>query len=287
MEHPQEPSAPPVHATATPTDWRGEAKAILWLLAAVFAFQSSIARAFYIPSESMMPGLIKGDHLVASKYAYGWSWASPPLHVLPPFGGRLLGRMPQRGDVVIVSRPDRPEDLIKRVIGLPGDTVRLSQGQLYLNARPVIRERRGTTLIPVDSNIPCLEGGGRFRVTGADGRPYCRLPLVRKTLPGGRSYDTIDLGYSPGDDFGPVKVPPRHVFLMGDNRDDSADSRVALEENGLGGAVPWENLAGRAEFITYSDDGTSTWLNPVSWVRALRGGRAGTSLRPREGAAAR
>jgi signal peptidase I len=283
MEHPQEPSAPPVRAAATKTRWWAEAKAILWLLAAVFAFQSSIAKAFYIPSESMMPGLIKGDHLVVSKYAYGWSWASPPLHVLPPFGGRLFGRMPQRGDVVIVSRPDRAEDLIKRVIGLPGDTIRLSKGQLYLNARPVIRERRGTTLIPVDSNIPCLEEGGRFRVTGADGRPYCRLPLVRETLPGGRSYDTIDLGYSPGDDFGPVTVPARHVFLMGDNRDDSADSRVAVEENGLGGAVPWENLAGRAEFLTYSDDGTSTWLNPVSWVTALRGGRAGTSLRPSKG----
>jgi signal peptidase I len=266
------------------TGWRADARSLLWLLAAVFAFQGSIAKAFYIPSESMMPGLLKGDHLVVSKYAYGWSWASPPFHLLPPFPGRLLGRMPERGDVVVVSRPDRPEDLIKRVIGLPGDTIRLSHGRLYLNGSPVRRERRGTTLIAVDPNIPCLEAGGRFRVVGADGRSWCRMPLVRETLPGSRGYDTIDLGPSPGDDFGPVTVPARHVFLMGDNRDDSADSRFSVAENGLGGAVPLEDLQGRAEFLTYSDDGTSRWMNPLSWARALRGGRAGASLRPRSAA---
>jgi len=260
--------------------WRAEAKGALWLLAGVFAFQSSIAKAFYIPSESMMPGLIKGDHLVVSKYAYGWSWASPPFHILPHFERRLLGRMPERGDVVIVSRPDKAEDLIKRVIGLPGDTVEVSGGRVLLNGRPLKRERNGTSAFPVGPNLACLDRGGSFKVVGADGRTYCRLPLVRETLPGGRSYDTIEQGPSPGDDYGPVVIPAGKVFVMGDNRDNSADSRFSTDDGGLGGPVPLENLGGRAEFVTYSVDGTSTWLNPLSWAAALRAGRAGTSLRP-------
>ena len=105
-----------------------------------------------------------------------------------------------------------------------------------------------------------------------------------QTLPNGVTYDTIDLGRSPGDDYGPIRVPAGHLFLMGDNRDRSADSRfpAGMPENGLGGPVPWENIGGRAEFITFSLDGTTKLLNPVSWFEALRGGRAGSSLRPQE-----
>jgi len=276
-----EPASPPAETRESKgaAVWR-EIKGLLWVLVAVLAFHSFAAKPFYIPSESMMPVLLKGDRLVVSKYPFGWSWVSASFHILPHWEGRLLGKMPRRGDIVIVTPPGQSDDYIKRVIGLPGDTVEVRGGRLILNGRPVRSERRPPTLIPVDANVPCgLEFSG-FLVR-MDGRQYCRLPIVRETLPGGPTYDTIDLGESMGDDFGPVKVPADHLFLMGDNRDRSADSRFSLgpPENGLGGPVPWENIGGRAEFITFSLDGTTKLFNPVSWFEALRGGRAGQSLR--------
>ena len=260
--------------------WR-EIKGLFWVLLAVLAFHSFVAKPFYIPSESMMPVLLKGDRLVVSKYPYGWSWVSPSFHVLPHWNGRFLGKMPKRGDIVIVTPPGQSDDYIKRVIGLPGDTVEVRAGRLVLNGQPVASQVRPPAMIPVDPNAPCgLEFAGS-RVMSDDGTAYCRLPIVRETLPGGPSYDTIDLGPSQGDNFGPITVPPAHLFLMGDNRDRSADSRFGLgpPENGLGGPVPWENIGGRAEFITFSLDGTTKLFNPISWFEALRGGRAGDSLR--------
>jgi signal peptidase I len=259
--------------------WR-EIKGLLWVLIAVLVFHSLVAKPFYIPSESMMPGLLKGDRLVVSKYPYGWSWVSPSFHVFPHWDGRMLGKLPKRGDVVIVTPPGQSDDYIKRVIGLPGDTLEVRRGRLILNGRPVRSQVRPPAFIPIDPNVPCnLEFEGSIVRNG--GSEYCRVPIVRETLPGGPSYDTIDLGASPGDDYGPVTVPADHVFLMGDNRDRSADSRFGLgpPENGLGGPVPWENIGGRAEFITFSLDGTTQLVNPVTWFSALRGGRAGHSLR--------
>ena len=268
------------------TDWWAEAKGMVWLLLAVLAFHSLIAKPFYIPSESMMPTLIKGDRLVVTKYPYGWSYVSPSFHVLPFVKGRLFGKLPERGDVVIAKPPQADSDYIKRVVGLPGDRIEVRRGILILNGVPVKREERGEAMIPIDANVPCLTDGEiDHAVVTPEGKRFCALPLVRETLPNGRSYDTIDLGphASQGDDYGPVVVPAGHVFLMGDNRDESADSRYSLLESGLGGPLPIENLGGRAEFITFSLDGTSQWFNPISWITALRGGRAGTSLHPTKG----
>ena len=220
------------------TDWWGEAKGIFWLILAVLGFHSLVAKPFYIPSESMMPGLLVGDRLVVTKYPYGYSFVTPTFHLLPYIKGRLFGSLPQRGDVVIVSPPNSETDYIKRVVGLPGDTIMVRAGVLWLNGQPVPRVSMGDRLVPVDANTMCDQNNYRNSlVQGSDGKPYCRLPIFRETLPGGRSYDTIDLGPSQGDFFGPITVPANHVFLMGDNRDNSADSRFPLEEQGLGGPV--------------------------------------------------
>ena len=276
--------APPPATPSKPAEnavWR-EIKGLAWVLLAVLAFHSFIAKPFYIPSESMMPGLLKGDRLVVSKYAYGWSWVSPSFHILPHWSGRLFGSLPARGDVVIVTPPGQSDDYIKRVIGLPGDTIEVRGGRLMINGQPVKSVARPPAMVPLDPNAPCgLDQFPGNLVELADGRRFCRLPMVRETLPDGPSYDTIDLGQSPGDDYSPVTVPADHVFLMGDNRDRSADSRFALgvPDNGLGGPVPWENIGGRAEFLTFSLDGSASWYNPISWIRSLRSGRAGSSLR--------
>ena len=275
------PTPPAVEAAPKPAKggWWREIRGLAFILAGVVAVHSAVAKPFYIPSESMMPGLLVGDRLVVAKYPYGWSWASASFHVLPQIPGRVWGALPERGDVVIAVQPTTGEDLIKRVIGLPGDTIAVAGGIVYLNGRPIPRQARPPAMIPIDANTKCDFGGfGDFRVTGADGRPYCRLPIFRETLPNGRAYDTIDLGRSVGDDYPQIIVPAGHVFLMGDNRDDSADSRFPLSERGLGGPVPLENLGGRAELITFSLDGSSSYWNPISWFTALRGGRAGTSL---------
>jgi signal peptidase I len=287
------PSVPPIVPPARKitakqqgTDWWAEARGVFWLVLAVLAFHSFIAKPFYIPSESMMPTLIKGDRLVVSKFPYGWSYVSPSFHVFPFMHGRLLGHMPARGDIVIVKPSFAESDYIKRVIGLPGDTLEVRDGQVWLNNKPVPKIEEAPMRIPVDANVPCDEDRlpGR-RASGPDGKLYCVLPRFRETLPNGVSYDTLDLGYSPVDDYGPIKIPAAHFFLMGDNRDQSADSRVPAEAAGLGGPVPWEDIGGRAEFITFSLDGTSELWNPISWLTALRGGRAGTSLHPAHSAA--
>lgn len=282
-------TAPTPSPARKQTNWLAEIRNILGLILLVIGLHSLIAKPFYIPSESMMPGLRVGDRLIVSKYPYGWSYASVTFHLLPFMKGRLFGRLPERGDVVILTPPDRSEDLIKRAIGLPGDTIQLIGGRLWLNGKPVKTQDMGYRLMPIDGNFHCdahdpdperaFWGFASARVTGKDGKAYCRLHVLRETLPGGRAWDTLDFGRSDEDDFGPYIVPAGHIFLMGDNRDNSADSRVPLALHGLGGAVPFETIGGRAEFITFSLNGNATW-NPLTWFSDFRDNRAGTTLRP-------
>lgn len=276
-----------------------EIRAMTWVLLGVLVFHSFVAKPFYIPSESMMPAMLEGDRLLVSKYPYGYSHVSPTIPnpaaivrnivgdgpvepwniTLPRMEGRLFGSLPERGDIVIVTPPGRDEDWIKRVIGLPGDTVSMVDGRLVINGTAIAAERRPPAMIPVDANAPC--GVFQFpghRVEGEEGRLYCRLPIVRETLPNGVTYDTIDLEQrEDSDNFGPITVPDGHLWLMGDNRDRSADSRFSLAAGGLGGPVPIENIGGRAELITFSLDGSAS-LNPLTWWSSLREGRSWVSL---------
>ncbi|WP_298337723.1 signal peptidase I [uncultured Erythrobacter sp.] len=265
-------------------NWFAELRGLALMLLAVLAFHSLVAKPFYIPSTSMMPGLHVGDRLVVSKYPYGWSWASASFHLLPRGEWRVFGSTPEYGDVVIPVHPIRDEDYIKRVIALPGDTIEVDEGRVILNGTPIKREVVPPVRIPFEPELlcngsPCLSSFDSYRVREADGSIFFEPPTYRETLPNGASYLIIDHRNQPNDNFGPYIIPENNVFVMGDNRDESADSRAAAEMSGLGGGIPLENIGGRAEFITFSLDGSATW-NPLSWFSAMRGDRAWTTLRP-------
>ncbi|KPF58443.1 signal peptidase I [alpha proteobacterium AAP81b] len=256
-------------ALKKPVNWAYELWQLFLLVLAVLGVHSFIAKPFYIPSGSMLPTLLVGDRLIVSKFPYGYSYLSPSLDVLPEMPGRLFGRLPARGDIAVVKSPIAKEDWIKRVIGLPGDTVQMKDGQLWLNGKAVPRQRVADTIMAVSPGSECSSPvDGQYRDVDAGGQPICRLPTWRETLPGGRSYLTLDLGDWPKDNTPPVVVPEGHVFLMGDNRDNSEDSRFDPLEGGLG-VLPIEHLVGRAEFITHSLDGSASW-NPLTWPGALR-----------------
>ncbi len=256
-----------------PTNWASEVWQLFLLLLAVLGVHSLLAKPFYIPSGSMLPTLFIGDRLIVSKFPYGYSYLSPSFNVLPEMSGRVFGSLPDHGDIVVLKSPRTKDDWIKRVIGLPGDTVQMKDGVLWLNGKPVSKVAEAPIEIPVSANSDCTSPiDQQYRVTNAQGTLVCRYPRFRETLPNGRSYDVLDLADTPQDNTEPVLIPEGHVFVMGDNRDNSEDSRFDPLVGGIG-LLPVENLVGRAEFTTFSLDG-STSFNPLSWFGAFRGNRA-------------
>ena len=241
-----------------------------------WVIRSFIAAPFHIPSGSMLPSLYIGDYLLVAKWPYGYNRHSFPFG-FPSFEGRLLGGTPKRGDVVVFRHPTDDADLIKRVIGLPGDSVEVRGGTLILNGRPLPREAIPPFAMPVSANSPCkvVPPATPMVRAGADGGQTCLFPAYRETLPGGPAYTVLDQVDVPrADDFPAVKVPAGHVFLMGDNRDDSLDSRYAPTEGGVG-FVPLDRLVGRALVTFWSTDGAASYVKPWTWFTSLRGGRIG------------
>jgi signal peptidase I len=255
---------------------------LLKLALVAWLFRSLVVASFVIPSESMLPRLFIGDYLFVSKWNYGYSrWSFP--WGFPPVPGKVLGRVPARGDVVVFRSPDAPpgdtdpehadHDVIKRVIGRPGDTIQVRAGQLILNGVAVPKQRIADFVLPLTPNYT-TRNCGEERVEVLDGERVCRFRRYLETLPGGRSYQVLDLGNFPDrDETQLYTVPAGHVFLMGDNRDNSLDSRFAAP--GGMGLIPVDRIEGRALVTFFSTDGSAEWLKPWTWVSAARGGRIG------------
>ncbi len=245
---------------------------LLKLVTVVVIFRSFILSPFTIPSESMLPRLVDGDYLLASKWSYGYSKYSLPFNI-PLIPGRILASQPERGDIAIFKAPPLNDiDYIKRVIGLPGDTVQMKGGVLYLNGKAVKKEKVSDFIIAQSPNTDCA--AAEFAAT-ENGKPVCRYPRYRETLPNGRSYFVLDLGQTPQDDTAPVIVPEDHLFMMGDNRDNSLDSRFPAQAGGGIGLVPEQNLVGKATVMMWSTDGSAEWLKPWTWFTAARWDRIG------------
>ncbi len=269
------PQAAPPPKGGAATEPRSETRETLTflikLILIVLIFRSFIFSPFSIPSESMLPRLLIGDYLFISKWNYGYSRHSLPLSV-PLIPGRILARDPARGDVVVFKAPPTAaQDYIKRVIGLPGDTIQMRRGQLILNGVAIPKQRVADFIVPVSPNYACSV---EFHDVDASGKPICRYHRFRETLPGGRSYQVLDLAQTVADDTGVYTIPAGHAFMMGDNRDNSEDSRFPAIEGGIG-FVPLENIEGKAVVGFFSTDGSASWLLPWTWFTAARWSRIG------------
>jgi signal peptidase I len=252
----------------------GFLKFVAGVLLLAWAFRSFVFAPFSISSGSMLPALYIGDYVLVAKWPYGYSRYSFPFGI-PSFDGRVVADLPERGDIVIFRPPGAEIDFVKRVIGLPGDTVEVRGGMLLLNGRPIVREAEGMAEVPISRNSPCRVVAGASPQVA---RGSCLYPAYRETLAGGRSWLVLDQVETPrADDVPPTRVPQGHLYLMGDNRDDSLDSRFVRAEGGIG-FVPLENVIGRATMVFWSTDGTAHYLLPWTWFGALRVDRLGSGF---------
>ena len=246
-------------------------KTIFWALMIAGVFRTLFFQPFWIPSGSMKETLLIGDFLFVNKMAYGYSYASCPSLMLPGVGieidakdvcgvfdgdnERLFGSEPERGDVVVFRHPVSGRDYIKRLIGLPGDKVQIRNGVISLNGTPVEVEDAGTF-----EEVMAPQGPQQLRPRCENGPVGQGATCVKsrqiETLPNGVSYPTLNITNQQSDNTGVYTVPEGHYFFMGDNRDNSADSRLAQRAGGVG-FVPFENLIGRADRIMFSSAGRS------------------------------
>lgn len=230
-------------------------KTVVYALLIAGLFRTLFFQPFWIPSESMKDTLLIGDFVFVNKMAYGYSRYSCPF-ALCPISGRILGHAPERGDVVVFRHPVNGSDFVKRLIGLPGDTIQVKEGLLYINGAAAPQVPAGTFdelmepqgpmgNLPRCENAPVGEGG------------TCTRTRSRETLPNGVVHDVLNIeNNGPADNTDIFTVPPDQYFFMGDNRDNSMDSRFAQSAGGVG-FVPAENLIGRADRIIFSSAGKS------------------------------
>lgn len=227
-------------------------KVILQALVLALIVRTLVFQPFSIPSGSMMPNLLVGDYLFVSKFSYGYSRYSIDSRLDMNFKGRILAGEPVRGDVAVFKFPPNPKiDYIKRVVGLPGEKIQVIDSVLHVNGVAVKRERKGEFI---------------------DERSGRSIPIFVETMANGASYETLDQGYSQGDDTPVFEVPPGHYFMMGDNRDNSLDSRFDV------GFVPVENFVGRAKFVFFSVRDGAHPLAFWRWFSTIRSERFFTGL---------
>ncbi|MFK7875326.1 MAG: signal peptidase I [Paracoccaceae bacterium] len=246
-------------------------KTIVYALLIAGIFRTLFFQPFWIPSGSMKETLLIGDFLFVNKMAYGYSYASCPSVIIPRFGvnidskdicgffdgdnNRFWGGDPERGDVVVFRHPVSGRDYIKRLIGLPGDQVQLANGRILINGTALAQQPDGAY-----EEVMELQGSQRQRPRCENGPvgmgAVCEKTRNIESMPNGKNYAVLNIGEQPSDNTGVFNVPQGHFFFVGDNRDNSLDSRFARSAGGVG-YVPYENLIGRADRIMFSSSGGS------------------------------